>query len=613
MRNISPDSIVVTAELQRGKAQAQLAEFTLRPGEAREVLVPADALPEQPDGTGIEVRHTGPPGALIGYWFSTDESGSLVVETPLRSPAPNAHGAGTNPWSLESDSSSVLYIKNTGAEKGAAVVNLWYPGGEYMIGVKNIEPGQTEAIDIRKLRDEQLSDVHGHRLPADLAAGQILWTWHHGPPLVGRVNAMSVSKGVASNMSCPSCCECPSTVSVSLVPASSVGAVGTGFQEEPWEIDSNNCGTRSFPVPASWLTWWSSNSTVASVNTGWVGCTSPGTATIFGSGPCCGTDINPDADPETDGCFVCGPTFPPEEGSADVTAVEPKLSCSPSPATRGQTATCTASVTGAPAGATISYSGWKFTDGTNTVTSTNSAATWSGTMVVGGTVSVTIKVNQQSFPLSASVSVNNRNWHTSPASANQVPNGTFITLPVPPQNTGQDSGLGSSQWRAEDSGAPGSTIADNGPNHGFYFYTSPLTFPVFDYRYEINPDLENSETTFSQHQCGNYNANSNPSGFISWANLLAQTQRHEYAGLIQSHYAFYRNAVNTNNPGDYVESRVGSPGTNIAQFDLDTKNGRDARYASIGSATAIEPFGVNLSESGTFLGNINYMPYATCN
>ncbi len=184
-------------------------------------------------------------------------------------------------------------------------------------------------------------DALGHRLPADLAAGQILWTWHHGPPLVGRVNAMSVSKGVASNMSCPSCCECPSTVSVSLVPASSVGAVGTGFQEEPWEIDSNNCGTRSFPVPASWLTWWSSNSTVASVNTGWVGCTSPGMATIFGSGPCCGTDINPDADPETDGCFVCGPTFPPEEGSADVT-VTPRIdSISPSRGLIGTTVSVT--------------------------------------------------------------------------------------------------------------------------------------------------------------------------------------------------------------------------------------------------------------------------------
>jgi hypothetical protein len=299
---------------------------------------------------------------------------------------------------------------------------------------------------------------------------------------------------------------------------------------------------------------------------------------------------------------VCEPYNCPQDspsGSAQGNVM--KLNC-PSSVTRGDSATC--SVSSAPTAAT--FSSWKFTDANNnTVTSGNTASSWSGMMVTGGTVSVNVSSGGQSSPLSATVSVTNRNWHTNPASPAQVPNGTFLVLPVPPAQSGSDSGLGAAAYRLTDTGFSITSIGDSGPNTGYSYYASPLNFSVSYYQYEINPDLENSNSTFSQHQTGT-------NGFISWSDLLAQTRRHEYNSTTQSHCASYSNSLGRNNPGDYFESRVAAPSTNLTTFNADTRSGINSRYDTITTDTSVEPYPVNYSEAGVPRGNVCYPPYTAC-
>jgi hypothetical protein len=206
-------------------------------------------------------------------------------------------------------------------------------------------------------------------------------------------------------------------------------------------------------------------------------------------------------------------------------------------------------------------------------------------------------------PLSAALTVNARNWHTNPANPAQVPNGSFYNLPVPRQPTGGDSGLGHFRETTSDPGAPNSTIISGGPNSGYAYWATQLSISTI-FQYEINPDLENSNSVFSTKQ---YVA----CGFISWSNLLAQTRRHEYNSTIQSHHAFYKNSLNSSpkNPGDFVEQQVATPGGDLAG---PTRSGLDSRYNQIGADSQVEPFAVNVSETGEFLGNINYAPYASC-
>jgi hypothetical protein len=287
-------------------------------------------------------------------------------------------------------------------------------------------------------------------------------------------------------------------------------------------------------------------------------------------------------------------------------AFVPELNCDPNPATRGVNVTCTVSGAGF-----LQVSGWRFEGGGATVTGPFGGHSWSGIMVQEGTVTATILgyVVEPKF-----ITVNNRSWwHTQPAEAEPADNGTIVvkgvtlTLPVPPQPSGDDSGLGVFGWDAAWSGQ-GTTIIGSGPNKDFAYFASPISFTTFFAKYTINPDLVNSGSTFSQKQWG-------ACGFISHGNLLTQTRRHEYNHTTQSHYGKYVSAMNdqSKNLGDYWESRVAPPNTNLEQFVQATTSGLQSRVNGIDTMTKAQPYPVNYSETDEPLGNINYdAPYVEC-
>ena len=74
----------------------------------------------------------------------------------------------------------------------------------------------------------------------------------------------------------------------------------------------------------------------------------------------------------------------------------------------------------------------------------------------------------------------------------------------------------------------------------------------------MSPDLQDTSSAFYKAQCGNYNAQTKPNGFISGANLLTNTTRHE-SGTVQSHYENYVVDQNNsaNNLGTVAESVTG--------------------------------------------------------
>jgi hypothetical protein len=129
------------------------------------------------------------------------------------------------------------------------------------------------------------------------------------------------------------------------------------------------------------------------------------------------------------------------------------------------------------------------------------------------------------------------------------------------------------------------------------------------FHYEINPDLLNSTSVFSQHQCGS-------SGFISWSNLYTQTIRHE-SGATGSHYSEYLTAFTANNPGTYFEAQVANPAANAQTFFANVRAQINSSYTSIGTAAGQENIPpVNYSQANVFLGNINYPingGYTPCN
>lgn len=114
-------------------------------------------------------------------------------------------------------------------------------------------------------------------------------------------------------------------------------------------------------------------------------------------------------------------------------------------------------------------------------------------------------------------------------------------------------------------------------------------------------------------QCGNYNAQTNPGGFISGADLLAGILRHE-AGSANSHYQNYVTAQNNsaNNLGLVGEAQTAAPNVALNTFTTAVVNTLNGKANTILQATQVEPCSVNRDNNCTFLGNVNFAPYQAC-
>lgn len=603
LRNISNDPVAVSPSfywMQGGGARsAQLKSFFVQPGKTTSLdvqsLLSNAGLGNFNGTVNLILDLQGKPHSLLMASGSVDQTKTYVFQVIPRAVG-ESMSKSISYWSTGNGDDTMVTVWNPADEAQDFIFTLFFSGGRYEVPI-HLEPRATRMFNLSEIIQNQIPDSAGNVIPTSIHDGsaRIAGTQGEVQSILVAIDAgtYNVRKATCSYY----CIWCDGYIDAAL------GIVPFGVAKS---------GTKQLNVTALWdfgtqynlnsqAVWSTNNGGVATVKTGMVTGVAAGSATISGYASVPYYYQYCAYDPTS-----CPPDYQNSGGSGSGSVAN--LSCTSS-VTRGGTATCTA--TGA-SGST--FSNWKFTDASNhTVTSSSTSATWSGVVVTGGTVSVTVTSSGSTATPTAQITVNNRNWHTATPGPVEVLNGTFVVLPVPPQPTGLDSGLGESQETESWPGLSSTFIADSGPNKGYGYYATQLTF-TNNYNYEINPDLENTSSTFYSEQCGNYNAQTKPAGFISGSNLLAQTRRHEYNSATQSHYAFYSASLSgSNNPGDYVESRIATPGTSQQTFDNGTSSGIQSNYQNILQAFQVEPFAVNEDATGNFLGNINYSPYATCN
>lgn len=615
--NISaqPVSVSISVDYTRDSQFADLgvAKFQLAPSEIRELDL-ADKMADLGvygpiEEAGVDIIYSGTPGSLVAALTSSDLTGGFAIEVPIKDPADMMHmSQGSYPWTLEGGTKTVLHLKNTTNQPQQASVLIRFAGGMYKPDLINLKPYQTVPLDIASLKKSQKKDVTGAVFPKNANSGTIVWSELIPKAMIGRAEQLNVAQGIARSFSC-SACPCPSNMnSTSMNPDTFTGQVGYGgnpFAPVYTTEDCNNWtyGPYSAPPP---LTWSSQNSSIATVNgSGNVNLIEPGstaiiaqfTTTVYFPPECQSQQINP------------GPGAP-------VTAAQ--LNCTSS-VTRDGSATC--SVTPSSG---VTVSGWQFKDGSgNTVTRTvnTGSLTWSGSLVTSGTVSVTATGSGASpVSLSQQITVTPRSGFGFSAVSASLQNNGFsgdgctISVPSPPAQNGDAVGkFCLAQYFSFQTGS----VNDSGPNNGYSYVTSIANSnsngtSTTGYFYVISPDLTNTSSTFYQAQCGNYNAQTNPNGYISGANLLTNAIRHE-SGTVQSHYENYVVAQNqtTNNLGTVAEGTVGlESASGLASSLTSTLNGN---VQTILSATQVEPCSVQQNASCTFQGAINFSPYASCN
>lgn len=419
LRNISDEPLTARPLLRNGEEEINLGELTIEPGASKKVRVVRGMNEAEGQGIAIEIPYTGSPGSLIGHWISMDETGDMVVETPLRNPGPSTAGSGSHPFKLVDDFESVLFVKNTGTEPSSFVGVIFYRDEKYMIGAVELDPGKSASFDLRRLRDEQVPDVFGKLLPLDLEGGQFQWLHRTGPKMVGRMRILSRSKRISTNMSCGWCLCGPVDVTFEQVPASVDALVGDSAQQTVYRTDWSCTGQPNRYLETGGMSWDSTNPFVATPNsTGRVTCWSPGSTWILAgkwviveyqeigeceSGPCEDVCLTDEFFSDSAALYdVFPPPPPPPPSSVTVSlspsAVSPQgqatVTVTIQPAAAGRTVNLTVAETqfsgghqhsGRPLGSFGATSGTTNANGTFQTTYTASA--FGGGEVIRGTVS----------------------------------------------------------------------------------------------------------------------------------------------------------------------------------------------------------------------------------
>jgi len=214
VRNIGDSATTVTATVPYSKQNGDtgtitLPQVSLAPG-AIKLLDTSNPLLRRNDFTtaGLEVRYTGAPGSVIATASSVSQSGNHVFALPMKDPKVGLSSTGGYPWFIKESSSTVVFIKNVTDQTQEYMLNIIFPRGHWGSNVRTLAPGQTVALDVRKIRDSQENGSEGSVIPLDVTSGHISWSFRGNKDkvLIGRAQTVDFSNGLASTYECQCIC-----------------------------------------------------------------------------------------------------------------------------------------------------------------------------------------------------------------------------------------------------------------------------------------------------------------------------------------------------------------------------------------------------------------------
>ncbi len=290
--NISGGTAVLRGRIPYTKSDGSrgvmpLRELQLRAGEVKawEIREIKGLQRSEIKSAGLEMDYNTQPGSVIVSALSVSRSGNHVFQVPMLDVAVQKSSTGVYPFYMYGSSSTVAYIKNTTGVEQKYVAHLNYEGGNYVMGVKTIAPGETVTIDIRALRDNQVADEEEQIIPLDVSHGQVRWTIIQSEgtdllALIGRSEQVDEAKAMSSTYACQNCCG-DFAEDVFITPSQVEMQVGQSVLLSAFELRSD-CYGFTYPVQQS-ASWSSNNSSVATVSGGQVTPVAGGETTIKAS------------------------------------------------------------------------------------------------------------------------------------------------------------------------------------------------------------------------------------------------------------------------------------------------------------------------------------------
>jgi hypothetical protein len=278
--------VLVDYTSNRKFAAVTLGDISIAPGalqriELSEELAKLGVIGPAQEAS-VDVTYNAEPGTLIGELTSVDQRGDYSFEVPIKDPEGlNEMMEGVYPWTIEDASQSVLSLKNTTGETASALLIFEFPEGQlYNPSRIVLQPHQSIAIDIQKLKDSQQPDFLKRVFPAGATRGVVQWRQEIPYSMIGRLERTNVNEGIARSFSCGTDCCGLFRESAYVTPSPIIGPVGGGFTLQA-RVQGTDCNGAAFDDPTASVTWSSQNTSVATVNSsGSVTFVGPGTTSI---------------------------------------------------------------------------------------------------------------------------------------------------------------------------------------------------------------------------------------------------------------------------------------------------------------------------------------------
>jgi hypothetical protein len=208
----------------------------------------------------------------------------LVVDSIVQNEGNGWAGSGANPWHLDPDTESILFLTNESAQPAHIGFQITASGSpSYFLNKLLLNPYETRAIDIRKLRDAQQPDFRGNLIPAAATDGSVNWVRLDNLPVLGRMMQIHRQGEMTSSYDCGTC-PCPPNYDPSsnyINPSTLYQLVGTNGTMRLFAAFKNCNGCDIYYDYTTSASWTSGNTTIASINgTGLIGAVSAGATSI---------------------------------------------------------------------------------------------------------------------------------------------------------------------------------------------------------------------------------------------------------------------------------------------------------------------------------------------
>ncbi len=228
--------------------------------------IDAANVPASVKYAGLEMSYTTAKGSVVMSAVSVSADNNQVFQVPLYDPQKTASSAGGYPWKADGDFTTVVYIKNDTDQPQQYIARMVYPGGFYMLGLKDLKPREMAAIDFRSMRDNLTPDAMGNTIPLNLSKGQILWSAYGAENhiLNGRSEQISLTDGVSSTYDCRNCCM--DSIAIDGVFPGSVQTFIGDFTNFAMIGSIYSCYGQRTPYLQSNGNWTSSDYSIANIN-----------------------------------------------------------------------------------------------------------------------------------------------------------------------------------------------------------------------------------------------------------------------------------------------------------------------------------------------------------